>query len=64
MKKAYQSNDNSFANFQFIGGEARKQMVRYLYIIGKGEFEISIKTQIGNEKEELDKTELVGFLRP
>ena len=63
VKKAYQANDNSFANFQFIGGERRKLMARYLYIIGKGEFEISIKTQVGQEKE-AKPGDLIGFLRP
>lgn len=38
-------------------------MVRYLYIIGKGEFEISIKSQVGQEKE-AKKGDLVAILRP
>ena len=38
-------------------------MVRYLYIIGKVEFEISIKSQVGQEKE-AKKGELVAILRP
>ena len=38
-------------------------MARYLYIIGKGEFEISIKTQIG-QKKEAQPNDLVGYLRP
>ena len=62
-KRAYQANDNSFANFQFLGGEARKHMARFLYIIGEGEFEISIKTITSKVKEPV-KTDLVGFLRP
>ena len=63
MKKAYQANDNSFSNFQFISGDRRRAMVRYLYIIGKGEFEISIKSQVGQEKE-AKKGDLVAILRP
>ena len=39
-------------------------MVHYLYVIGKGEFEITIKTLVSKEKEEASTSELVGFLRP
>ena len=38
-------------------------MAHYLYVIGKGEFEISIKSIEKVEKEPV-KTDLVGFLRP
>ena len=38
-------------------------MVRYLYIIGKGEFEISIKSHESQEKE-AKKVDLVNILRP
>jgi len=40
-KKAYQANCNKFINF---GLGKRPQMPRFLYIIGTGEFEVSIKT--------------------
>ena len=38
-------------------------MVKYLYIIALGEFEISIRT-LEEKKKEADKDQLVGFLRP
>ena len=38
-------------------------MVRYLYIIGKGEFEISLDYLVAKEKE-AKKDDLVAILRP
>lgn len=41
-------------------------MVRYVYIIGKGEFEITIKTfDTSNDEDEIEKSKnIIGFLRP
>ena len=40
-------------------------MVKFLYIIGKGDFEITIKTPADNKKtEDANAQQLVSFLRP
>ena len=46
--------------------EKRRNMVRNLYIIAKGEFEITIKVHEDNliNEEDKDPKELIGFLRP
>lgn len=38
-------------------------MVRFLYVIGKGEFEISIKSHVAQD-EEPKPSDLIGYLRP
>ena len=41
-------------------------MVKYLYIIGRGEFEVTIRTQenVNTEEEDIDDQKIIGFLRP
>lgn len=44
VKKAYRANANQFINYGFMSSERKLQMVRSLYIIAQGEFEVTIKT--------------------
>ena len=44
VKKAYRANANQFINYGFMTAERKLQMVRSLYIIAQGEFEVTIKT--------------------
>jgi len=44
VKKAYRANANQFINYGFMTSERKLQMVRSLYIIAQGEFEVTIKT--------------------
>ena len=49
----------------FTSEEKRVKMVKFLYIIAKGDFEITIKTPTDNKKaEDAHVKELVSFLRP
>lgn len=50
-------------NYQNLTKQQKCAGVRFVYIIGAGEFEITIKT-IAERKEEDDSSELVGYLRP
>ena len=67
VKKAYRENANCLPNFAFLTPEVRRSMVKHVYIVGKGEFEVSIKTLDGKgagEEEELEDSQIIGYLRP
>ena len=62
IKRGIRAGAHAFCNYSMLGPEKRRNMVRNLYIIGKGEFEITIKSVInagGNatnpaEEEDID----------
>ena len=70
MRRAYRADTNLLSQFQSSNKDAnnpqipsngRNKMVRMLYIIGMGEFEISIKTA-KDKNTEADSQQLISYL--
>lgn len=50
---AYRDNNkNNLVNYNSLDKTQKRQTLRYVYLIGSGEFEITIKTLVDKKEEE------------